>query len=346
MIKHNFIFKRIAVTLALVLGNFVSSAQVWGQNSFEFVNIASSARATGLGGLNVSLSNEDVNLARNNPALTSDTLAGYASFNFLSYFAGSNGISFVYQHDFEKYGSWFAGSNHIDYGDITGYDASGNGLGTFAAGETEIFLGTSHRIRHFRLGASLRFLNSNLGAYSANAVALDIGGLFQHPTKHFTAGLVFKNVGIVLSEYSESSKSNLPFDIQAGVTFNPEHMPFRFSFTGHHLYKGDISSSDPAQAGTEGNLVVFDKVFRHVIVGAELLLTKNVNLRFGYNHLVRQELRLKEYTGGAGLSYGLMFRVKAFEFAYSRGGYHVAGGAHNFTLTADTKLFIRKGKLL
>ncbi|ELR72744.1 hypothetical protein C900_01123 [Fulvivirga imtechensis AK7] len=316
-----------------------------GQRSFEFMNIPSSAKLMGLGGVNISQANEDLNLAYSNPALTSDTLSGMVSFNYLSYFANVGVASFIYQHSLGKYGPWHIGVHHVDYGEIDGYDDTGGDLGEFQAGETVVFLGKSHQVRHFTVGANLKFAYSGIAGYSSSALLMDLGGIFQHPNINFSAGLAIKNLGVILSDYSETSDSSLPFDVQVGMTFKPEHMPFRFSFTGHHLHQGDISYYDAGQSSGQEEPGKFDKIFRHIVVGAELLLTKNVNLRFGYNHLVRQELKLEEAAGGAGFSYGLMFRVKAFEFAYSRGGYHVAGGAHSFTLTANTNMFFRKGKV-
>jgi len=58
--------------------------------------------------------------------------------------------------------------------------------------------------------------------------------------------------------------------------------------------------------------------------------------------LIRQELRLQETSGGAGFSYGLLVKIKAFEMAYSRALYHVAGGTNYITLTSDLSKFIIK----
>ncbi|QSE97441.1 type IX secretion system protein PorQ [Fulvivirga lutea] len=319
---------------------FFASAQIGGQTSYTFTNIPSNTRLVGLGGVNVSLANEDVNLAFSNPALSGDTLSGLASFSYLDYFADAGIVTAIYQHDFGKLGSWFLGVNHLDYGEFDSYDATGADLGTFDSGETQLILGRNHTIGVFTLGASLKFLNSNIGGFNSSALAMDLGGVFSHPSKQVTFGLVFKNVGFILQDYSDDSDSKLPFDIQVGTTIKPEHMPFRFSLTGYNLTDGNISYFDPNNTADEEEPGELDNALRHVNVGVELLLSKNINLRFGYNHLVRQELKLPDTGGGAGFSFGLMFRVKAFEFSYSRGGYHAAGGSNSFTLTANTnKIF-------
>ena len=63
----------------------------------------------------------------------------------------------------------------------------------------------------------------------------------------------------------------MPFDIQIGTSFKPEHMPFRFSVTAHSLYKYDIVYLDPnssTQLDQNGNEVAeekstFDKIASH-----------------------------------------------------------------------------------
>lgn len=334
-------FQRI-VLLIFVLSPFIGYGQIGGQHSYEFVNIPANPRLTGLGGVNVSLANQDVNFGLNNPALNGDTLSGKVSFSYLDYFADASIVSTVYQHDFGKYGAWFFGITHLGYGEIDSYDDTGASLGTYSANETLVIIGRAHQVGNFRVGASLKFINSNLAGYSSSAIAADIGGVFIHPDKQLTVGLAIKNIGLVLSDYTTTSDSKLPFDVQLGISFKPEHMPLRFSLTGYNLNKGDITYFNVNDVDGPDKTGEFDNVLRHVNIGAELLLSKNLNVRFGYNHLVRQELKLAETSGGAGISYGLMFRIKAFEFAYSRGGYHAAGGSNNFSVTANTNMFLKR----
>ncbi|MEO1096295.1 MAG: type IX secretion system protein PorQ [Bacteroidota bacterium] len=335
--RHTFL------TIALLTISIYVTAQVGGQRSFEFLNIPNTARTVGLGGLNVSSPYEDVNLALSNPALASDSLTGRVSFNYLNYFADTGVLSSAYQFKLPGNYSWFVGVNYIDYGNFESFDATGAYLGAVSASETAISLGASRQAGNFIIGASIKFLSSSIAGFNSTAIVADLGGSFVHPNKSFTAGLVFKNIGAVVSDYSDAGDSSLPFDIQVGTTFKPKYMPFRFTFTGYNLSQGSIAYFDADNvAPDEEEPGTFDRVFRHITVGAELLLSKNINLRAGYNHLVRQELKLEDTAAGAGFSFGLMFRIKAFEFAYSRGGYHAAGGSNSFTLTADTNSFFRK----
>lgn len=319
--------------------------QVGGQRSYEFLNIPDNALLTGLGGVNVSHADRDVNLFLSNPGLVGQDLSGHLSINYLSYFANTSITSVAYTHDFAKWGTWTFGAKHLDLGEIEGFDPLGNALGRVNSGETVLYLGRSHQVGAFRVGANLKFLFSNIADFRSSAVAADLGGVFIHPEKELKVGLAIKNIGFALSEFTETSDTELPFDVQLGVTFKPQYMPFRFSVTAYNLSRGDITffnpaPEDPDDLAEEPGTV--DKIFRRFVIGTELILSKNFNVRLGYNHLIRRELRLEETSGGAGFSYGFGLRIKAFEFSFARGGYHVAGGSNNFTLTSNLNRLIKK----
>jgi hypothetical protein len=85
-----------------------------------------------------------------------------------------------------------------------------------------------------------------------------------------------------------------------------------------------------------------DKIARHLVLGGELLLSKNLNLRLGYNHLRRKELRLENAPGAAGFSAGFLLRLKGFQLDYARAFYHQSGGSNFFTVGTDLGRFFKK----
>jgi hypothetical protein len=305
---------------------------------FRFMDIPSHARLTGMGGYLISLPGEDVSLVTSNPALALDTLNGYGAFSYLSFFAGSNKVMMAYQDNIRGSGPWFIAAERMGYGDISTFDPAGQYTGETDVSESMVMIGRAHRINHFSMGASVKLVSSSIAGFTANAIMMDLGGVFIHPDRQMNVSLVIRNLGVLLDDYEEGTESELPFDVRAGITFKPEFMPFRFSFTAYRLSTWNDTPTGEEESGT------VDEIFRHLNIGAELLLSTNVNIRFGYNHLIRQELRLEEASGLAGLSFGLMFRIKAFELAYSRGGYHAAGGAHNFTVSADMHRLFKKNR--
>lgn len=325
-----------------ILLSFQGWAQFGGKKSFEFLNVPSNARLAALGGVNVSLADKDVNFLFSNPALTGDTLAGAASAGYTFFIADIGQSTFSYSHHFKKVGTLSFGVQHMNYGEIEGYDASGLSIGSFNSGETALVISKSHQVSNFRLGANLKTVFSSIAGFRSSALMLDIGGTFIHPTKDLKVGLVIKNFGVVLSEYSETSQTKLPFDVQAGVSFKPEHMPIRLSVTAYNLVNTK-AYDDPSVE--EDNVGSFNKLFQHINIGAEILLHRNVNVLLGYNALKQQELKTQN-TGGKGFTVGVALKIKSFDLVMSRSSYSVGNAAYAFTLAANIeKMILKKRKI-
>lgn len=313
----------------------VSFAQVGGKHSFEFLNVPNNGRLAGLGGVNVSLADKDINFFFSNPALVSDTLSGWASAGYQFYLADIGQSAFSYAHDFEKIGTVSFGIQHIGYGTISGYDAAGQETGDFKSGETAVVVSKSHQVGNFRFGANLKGVFSSIAGYRSSAVMIDLGCIFIHPDKAFTAGLVIKNAGFVLSRYTPENNATLPFDVQAGTTFKPEHMPLRFSITAYNLARPDIAYYNPDDGNNEPGVI--DKVLRHFNLGAEILLHRNFAILVGYNYLIHKELKLEQSGGGAGVSIGINGRIKSFEFTASRNSYVIGTAGYTFTVSTNVR---------
>jgi hypothetical protein len=316
-------------------------AQLGGQSSFEFLNLPTHARLAALGGVNVSHADKDVNFFFSNPALTGDSLAGWASAGYLFHVAGIGQASFAYTHQFKKIGSVSLGVQHINYGELVGYDATGSPAGQFRSGETALVISKSHQVSFFRLGGAIKTVFSNLAGFRSSAVMLDMGGIFIHPEQELTIGLVIKNFGFVLSEYSETSSTSLPFDVQAGVTFKPEHMPFRFSFAANNLIRPGKVYDNPID---EEKLKTLDKVMSHLNVGAEILLHPQVQVLAGFNFLRQKELKTE--SGGAGFTFGLSANIKSVDLTFSRSRYSIGNANYMFTLASNIEQMIFRKKEL
>jgi hypothetical protein len=314
-------------------------AQPSANSSFDFLNIPNHARLAGLGGINVSLADRDVNFFMSNPALTSDSLDRFASASYQAYVARIGHASVVYQHPFSRLGSISFGIQHVDYGAIQGYDINGMETGEFSSGETALYISKSHQIGNFRMGATLKGAFSNLAGFRATALVADIGGLFVHPKQHLTVGLVIKNLGTVIADY-RAANSTVPFDVQVGATFKPEHMPVRFSLTGYNLTRNVSYFNSNTNEERPG---VIKKILHHVNFGSEILVHRSVNILFGYNYLIHETLKLSTAGGGAGLSFGFSASIKAFEFTASRNGYVAGTGGYSFTVTSNINKILKRG---
>ena len=317
-------------------------AQIGGRHAFDFLQIPGHARLAALGGVNVSLADKDINFFHNNPALAGDTLDGYASAGYQFYVGDVGNASFSYGRDFDNLGMFMLGIQHTNYGSIQGFDETGTETLEFSSGETAILIGKSHQIGNIRFGATIKGVFSTIAGYRSSAVMMDLGGIFKHPVQDFTIGLALKNMGLILSEFSESSSSKVPFDVQVGMTFKPQYMPLRFSLTGYHLVESDLLYEDNIPGAEKTSAL--KEIFSHLNFGAEILFHRNVNALIGYNYLLHQALQMETGGSGAGFCLGFSVLVKPVEFIFSRSAYTVGNAGYSFTFTTNTNQLLKKRK--
>ncbi|MEA5429597.1 type IX secretion system protein PorQ [Arcicella lustrica] len=321
--------------------------QIGGNGSFSFLNIPSNPIQLALGGVNVSRSEKDVNVLFQNPALLDSSLHNLLAVNYTPYFSGINYATAAYARKFKE-NIIALGVQSINYGNFQLTDASGNILGQFAANDVAMTLSSSRTQGNITFGGSLKFASSVIESYSAVALLMDFGAIFKHPTQALTLGLTVKNVGVTLKSYTPFDKTDLPFDVQAGISFKPKYMPVRFSFTAHHLYQYDISYLDKSiiKKDLNGNVIEnkispVDNFARHFVIGAELLLSKNFHALIGYNHLRSAELSQQNVSGFSGFSLGFLIHTKLFNFSYGYSGYNTAGNLNSFGLVCDLNRIIK-----
>ncbi|WP_128543974.1 type IX secretion system protein PorQ [Larkinella soli] len=341
--------------LFVILSLFVPPALAQppgGQGSFSFLNIPPNARVAALGGTAATALSPEGHYFLNNPALLDSAARHQLTLSFVPYFASTRYYTVQYGLPVKSRGYWAAGLQYLSFGTFDQTDLLGNPTGTFSANDFALSLTHARTEGNFTLGATLKAVGSSIDTYSAFAVAFDLGGTWKHPKKDLVIGLVARNAGFRLKEYTQGADPpDLPFDLQMGVTVKPEHLPVRATLTAHHLQRFDIVYNDPAQNVTydlNGNplprKVSFpEKVLRHLALGLEFLVHRNVHLMAGYHHLHRQEGKLATGSGAAGFSFGAAVQAKGFQLAYARSLYTpVAGGSSHLSLRLDLNRILPK----
>jgi hypothetical protein len=311
-------------------------AQIGGQSGYQSLNLTTNARTAALAGSTISLAG-DVSQFFENPATLDSVSKGTLFFNINPYYADVIVYSGAYTFDVNKIGTLAAGLNYVNFGSFEMTDETGESLGEFQVQDYNIVIGKSHQLGPFVLGANVKLTHSSIDAYGSTAILGDIGGLFR-VNKYWNIGMVFKNIGGRISDYTTFSTPSIPFDVKLGTTFKPEHMPLQFTITSTNLV--DRNFSEESESNGRQNRQV-DKMLKRVNIGAELLLSKNFQVLFGYSHKRKQELKLNELGGGAGLSFGLMMKIKRVELRYSRATYHAAGGTSFISLQTNLNDFKR-----
>ena len=316
-------------------------AQSGGNEAFPFLRIAPSSYEASLGGNLVTAGRSDIDLMWANPALLDDSLHNQASVSLTNFLADISMSTFAYAYDFEKIGIVSVGFHTLNYGEFQGYDAGGTEEGVFDARDLVFQVSNVQQAGNFKLGVSLKYISGRIATIQSQAIAVDLGGLFVHPEKEFTIGMAFKNMGIILDQFSDASQS-LPFDIEAGTTFKPRYMPFRFTITVDNFFDDQLYYQLPEDE-LSGMNEYMDYALRHLTLGTELILGKSVTVRGGYNHLLRRELKHQSGSGGAGFSFGFDLSLKRFGLNYGFQKFHFADGVHYFGLKANfNQMFFKK----
>lgn len=333
-----------------------ANAQIGGNSTYQFLNVPVSSRVGAMGGSALSIRDDDPNLTLTNPSLLTKPMSTSVTLTYLNYFADINYGYVSYIQYFKKLGTFSAGLNYIDYGKFLETDAGGNEFGNFTAGEYAFVLGWGKSIDTlFSVGANLKPIYSNLYEYHSFGLAADVAATYYNPKSNIGASIIVKNIGSQLTTYVEGAeKEPIPFEIQMGVSKKLKHVPIRLSVDIIQLQNWNLSFNDSTyitnankkltvEEKAEINKTSFwDEASRHIIIGTEIIPSKNFSIRFGINIKRRAELGLDDRAGLAGLSWGLGFRVKQFYFSYGSAQYHLAGSSNHFTVSTNIGNFYKK----
>ena len=346
-------FNRILPLVFFVFLNQTGEAQIGGSSTYQFLNLSSSARVASMGGKLVPVKDNDLNLVFVNPALLNPEMNQHLTFSGVKYFADIKYGYAGYAREVNELGTFAVGMHYVDYGKFPETDVNGQILGDFKAAEYSLNLSWARPLydSSFTIGATLKTIYSSLADYSSFGLAVDLGANYYFEKSLVNVSLVAKNIGRQITYYTDGNNEPLPFEIQLGASKKLAKAPFRFSLVAHHLQKPDMTYKDPAKANevdpitgetTEEKITFGDKVLRHVIIGAELILSKNFHVRAGYNFQRRNEMGIDTKMSTVGLSWGFGFRVSKFHLSYGRAAYHLAGASNHFSLSANLGEFLSR----
>lgn len=352
--------KRNILLYFLCFSFYQIHAQTGGDRVFEFLHLSPSARITALGGQLLAVRDNDLALAAENPGLLYDGMNKQLSFNYNFHVADISNGYVAYGHHSEKLGMTFQGGvQFINYGDFDQTNEFNEVLGNFNAAEYAIHVGAARQLyANLSVGASLKFITSQLESYRSTGLALDLGAYYRDTSSNFSAAVVIKNAGVTLSSYTENNREYLPFEINIGVAQRLKYLPFRLTINYRNLDQWNILYDDPnvidqgpllgdSEPQERSRLSVnVDNFFRHLTFGGEFLFGKreNFRLRIGYNHLRRAELKVANFRSLTGFSFGAGIKVSKFRIEYGRAAYHLAGGVNHLSISTSLNDFKNKRK--
>lgn len=339
---------------------FILTCQASGQNfgsSFDLMLKETNARTAALGGFNVSLADDDVQMISGNPAAANGKMKRSLGVSYNPSLAGIRQYNTIYCDSlpFKKKRSMprmvFASLQYLDYGTFPMTDPSGYPIGNFNASQYCFSVGVSHKIGNFRLGSALKLAGLQINGLHASLLCADLGGIFRHPEKDLTIGLSIKNIGFQLQRfYSDGQSTPIPLNIQAGISYRILHMPLRISATAIYLQNPEIQYVDPNAPGKldlNGQIIrdeqkITEQIFRHLCFGGEFILHRTFNLRIGYNHLRRKEWKTESGAGLTGYSLGFAINTKLLSVAYTYTGWQRELGLHFMSMNLRLEQFYRR----
>ncbi|HQQ95096.1 MAG TPA: type IX secretion system protein PorQ [Bacteroidia bacterium] len=330
--------KKLFFLLALAPLGFYK-AQQGGIKYYRFLDLPMTARAAALGGNNMSIWGDDIQLIYSNPALLNPSMSNQAALDFSNYVGDMKYGFAAYGHALKNKACLAGSIQFFDYGKFQAYDELGTSLNTFKASDYSLNLHYAKPMADsmFNIGVALKTILSQYDIYQSYATAVDLGVTYRN-RKRLVLSILAKNIGFIWKDYNNSTSQNglMPFALQFGLSYKVAKAPFRLFMVYDHLEKwrldyispidtaGQYSSLDGSKKDTTGwqkfgyaTEDFLDNAMRHIVFGTEIIISKNFHLRIAYNYKRQREMILPDRRGINGLSVGFGFKIKRFGFSYA-----------------------------
>lgn len=310
--------KKIGFAITFALFGYHLQAQE-SQTTYNFLRLPVSAHVAALGGDNITINDDDPALVFHNPALISNVSDKSINLNFMTYMEGSKTASAAFVMPYKQRGTWAVGAQYMDYGSMKQMTADNVETGSVSAKDIMIQGSFTYALSDaIAGGVTAKFITSSLAGYNSMAVAVDLGLNYFDDENGISVSAVARNLGGQVKAY-EDDFEKIPIDVQLGISKKLGNSPLRFSATLNKL--NDWS----------------DSFAKHLVIGADLLLSDNIYLAGGYNFRRAKEMKISDgeaaSSHGAGLSFGGGIQLERFKMQVAYGKYHVSSSSLNFNIS-------------
>lgn len=282
--------------------------------AYNFLNISSSTRIYGLGGVNITTIDDDITTTDQNPALLGPEFDTQIALNYMHYIGGSNFAGLRFGRPAGENGAWSLAINYFGYGSVKETDVAGNIIGDFSPQDVNFSGAYSHNLsERLRGGFNIKMLYSGYSDYTAWALATDLGLNYYDPDRDLSLSVVVANLGGQIKRFNESY-DRLPIDVRLGWSQSFSTFPIRFSITAWNLTRWSLPYVDPGDGTASSTPVVKDKfasnLFRHLVFAADLIPSDKFNVGIGYNYKTRTDMAgySRNFLSGFSLCAGLKVR--------------------------------------
>ena len=301
--------KKVVLTALLAVFALLAGAQD-SQTAFNFLRLPVSAHATALGGENITIGDDDATLVFHNPALINHASDRTMSLGMMTYMQGTVTASAAYQQYAGERGTWAVQGRFISYGEMKETNYSGEQTGTFSAKDIAVGGSFAYDLTNrISGGITAKLVTSYIGHYNSLAAAVDLGLNYYDPDHQWSISAVARNLGGQLTAY-ENDFERMPLDLQIGVSKRLVGSPLRFSATLVRLNDWQYGLG------------------KHLVLGADLLLSEQFYLAAGYNALRATEMIISDGDGesshGAALSLGGGIQLERLKLHVAYAKLHVS----------------------
>lgn len=336
---------------SIILSLFAGSACAFsamaqdGSNAYNYLNVPVSSHVYGLGGHNISIIDDDINLVEQNPALLGSEFEKQIGLNYMRYIGDSNFMGARFGNGINEHSAWAVGIQYYGYGEFTAADIDGTITGTFNANDIAFSATYSHDINdRLRGGITLKGLSSKYEDYSAFALCADLGINYYNPDNELSLSLVLKNLGGQISKFNEVD-DHLPWDVQLGFSQFLKNTSIRISVTATHLSKWELpyykredensTTSDLIEKNSFGS-----NLFRHLTFAAEYVPSDKFYIGLGYNHKTRTDMSTYSRNFLSGFSATAGIKTKSFGIGVALAQPHTGATTFmaNFTMSLASLL--------
>lgn len=316
------ITRHIAGALLCALAGVPAAVAQDASSAYTFLNVSSSSKIYGLGGVNISLVDDDLMSTDCNPALLGPEMTGQIGLNYMHYIGGSNFAGLRYAHSAGEHGAWSASVRYFGYGSMKETLPDGSIVGEFSPKDVAFGATYSRDIYgRWRGGITLRGLYSAYADYSAFAISTDLGVNYYDEERDLSLSMVVANLGGQVKRFNHSY-DRLPLDVRLGWSQSFGSFPVRFSVTAWNLTKWKLPYLDAGDGTSEPEMKDSFKsnLFRHLVFGADIIASPNYYIGIGYNYKTRTDMSTysRSFLSGFSLCGGINVRSFAVSVAFAQ----------------------------
>ena len=280
---------------------------------YNFLRLPVSAHVAALGGDNITLGDDDATLLLHNPALANNVSDRTLSLNMMTYMEGALTASANFVRAAGERSTWGVEAQFMSYGSMRQTNVYGEQTGDFSAKDISVGATFAYALtNNISGGITAKLVTSHIGQYNSLAAGVDLGLNYYNPESQWSVSAVARNLGGQLKAY-EDDFERMPLDLQVGVTKRLVGSPLRLSATLVRLNDWQYGLG------------------RHIVVGADILLTDQFYVALGYNALRAYEMKISEDEGssahGAGLSIGAGMQLQRLKLHVAYAKYHVSASS-------------------